>query len=399
MNKRVTVVFATVMAACFLLLHFGSGTASAQTTKDYNKMPLMAVSRKMLNMADAVMGKTTVSDDTYQASPSSLLKPASGLAKEVVGYYTEDWPGDTASLQSLQSHADEMSGAATFSFQLKADGSLTGSSPSAAIQKMKTSSGKALVLIHNYNGQAFDKDLIHTILNDPSLQATTIANILAVVQNNGYDGVNIDFENIPGEDRALYTQFISQLSTVLHQNGYLMTVSVPAKTYDESNGWGGAFDYSSLGQISDDLMLMTYDEHYFGSEPGAIASAPWVEQVVQYATSQVPSDKILLGLGMYGYDWNLTAGKTAKAISSHEALQQAAQTGADIRWDSTDQVPYYHYNVNGINHVVYFESDSSASFKMDMVNKYNLAGIAIWRLGYEDDGFWQAVNAKFSANK
>jgi len=323
-------------------------------------------------------------------------KPAVGLTKEVVGYYAEDWIGDTASLQSVYAYGSKMSGIASFSFQLKADGTFNGSAPASAVASIHKNGGKALALVHNYSNGSFNRDLIHAVLNDTALRSKTAASILSIVKSGGFDGVNIDFENISSADRTLFTAFVCEIAESLRNQGYLVTISVPAKTYDSTTGWGGAFDYKALGAAVDRVMLMTYDEHWFGGPPGPVASIGWVEQVVKYATSQIPADKLLLGLGMYGYDWDTVTGKTTRALPSKKALQVANQYGAVINWDRAAQVPYFYYNSNGVQHVVWFESHLSAAVKMNLVNRYNLAGIAVWRLGFEDEGFWEMIGNKFS---
>jgi spore germination protein len=325
------------------------------------------------------------------------LKPPVGLNKQIVGFYTEDWVGDTASLQSVNTYGAKMSGIATFSYQLQTDGTFAGSAPATAISNVRNSGGKVVALFHNYIGGVFNKDIIHNALVDQALRSRVQNNILAVVKNNGFDGVNIDFENIPSADRAVFTTFMSELTKLLHNNGFMVTISIPAKTWDNPNdGWSGAFDYKALGVLADRLMLMTYDEHWYGGPSGPVASIGWVEQVIKYTVSQVSADKLLLGVGMYGYDWEVASGITTRALSAKKALQVASQYGSVINWDSTAQAPYFYYTTNGVQHIVWFESNNSATFKMNLVKTYNLAGVAIWRLGYEDSGFWQTIISKFT---
>ncbi len=403
MKKKFAIVFATVLFSMVIILQIYQDKAFAESSQPSHPKPLPSFGRKMLLMADMVTGKapagtTEVIKISKYVPRIPKLKPAAGLSREVIGYYTEDWVGDMDSQRSVSSHGDMMSGVATFSFQLKADGNLAGSSPASIVSRFRNSGGKALALVHNCSNGAFDRDLIDNVLNSPALRAKTVSNILTVVKDNGYNGVNIDFENIPPADRDLFTRFISEVSSALQKIGYITTISIPAKTYDELTGWNGAFDYKELGVIADRIMLMTYDEHWFGGPPGPVASAGWVEQVISYAGSQIPANKLLLGIGMYGYDWEVNSGK-AFTLPAGKTLGQAKRFGAVVNWDDTAQVPYFYYWANGIKHVVWFESNNSAAFKLDMVNRYNLAGVAIWRLGFEDDGFWQTIAGKFSNSK
>lgn len=329
----------------------------------------------------------------------SKLRPAVGLNREVIGYYAEDWVGDTGSLNSVKNYGGKMAGIATFSFRLHSDGTLHGTTPSAAVKKAHASGGTALALIHNYVDGQFNRNVVHNILANPAVRSKTIGNILSVVKKGGFDGVNIDFENIGPKDRKLFNEFIKELTQVFHKNGYQVTISVPAKTYDAATGWGGAFDYKFLGGTVDRVMLMTYDEHWFGGSPGPVASIGWVEQVTRYAVSQIPADKVLLGLGVYGYEWEPGAGRSVRSLPASTALKVASQFGAKIKWDNSAQVPYFYYWPKGVKRVVWFESNNSAAFKMNLVNKYDLAGVAVWRLGFEDKGFWNTVIQKFGVRE
>lgn len=102
--------------------------------------------------------------------------------------------------------------------------------------------GKALVLVHNFVNGGFDQSVVHTVLNDSVRRAKLVENILSLMKTKNFDGVNIDLENIPSADRSLLNQYISDLSQTMHANGSIVTVSVPAKTYDATTGWGARQD-------------------------------------------------------------------------------------------------------------------------------------------------------------
>lgn len=387
MKKRVAVMFITALGLLAILLHINPTTADAFSAADFQKKDLSPFNKKVVAIIE-------------QSKRAKIaFTPAPRLNKEVVGYYTQDWAGDTGSQQSVDAYAGKMAGVATFSYQLKSDGTFIGKAPATAVAKVRKNGGKAVVLVHNCANGGFDQNLIHKVLTSAQLREKAVKNIITVMKSGSFDGVNIDFENIASGDRAVFTKFMSELSKTLHDNGYMVTISVPAKTSDVTTGWGGAFDYKALAPLVDRMMLMTYDEHWFGGTPGPVASLGWVENVIIYAKSQVPVDKLLLGLGMYGYDWEVASGKGVRAMSATKALQTAAQNGAAIKWDDKAQVPYYYYKVNGVQRVVWFESNDSASHKLDLVNKYNLSGIAIWKLGFEDGDFWKMIEKKFKTSQ
>jgi len=140
---------------------------------------------------------------------------------------------------------------------------------------------------------------------------------------------------------------------------------------------------------------MTYDEHWIGGNPGPVASKPWVEKVVDYAAGVIPRDKLLLGIGNYGYDWVVGKGGN-RSVPAKNMPELARKYGAAIKWDNQSQTPYFNYWKDGQKHVVWFESTDSAALKLDLVKKYDLKGIAVWRLGFESPDFWDMVEKKFN---
>ncbi len=316
--------------------------------------------------------------------------------KEVVGYYAKDWAQDNQSDNSLKANSQSITGVATFSYKVNSSGQIIGQTPKKALATALDNNIETLALIHNFSSGAFDRNLIHSVLTNPGIRAETVTNIYKTLIKYGYDGVNIDFENIPPEDRRALNDFMTELKDKLGPRGMKVTISVPAKTKDDpGNGWSGAFDYQHLADTADRVMLMTYDEHWLGGAPGPVASQPWVEKVVRYSAGVIPGEKTLLGLGTYGYDW-IVGRKGYRAVPAKDALTLAQQYGASIQWDNYSQTPYFYYWRNSQKHVVWFESTQSASFKLDLVNRYDLRGIAIWRLGFEPPGFWDMVNRKLN---
>jgi spore germination protein YaaH len=319
--------------------------------------------------------------------------------KEILGYYAEDWEGDDRSLKSVKNNEKTVTAVATFSFQIDREGNVKGRAPKEALNESAKSGIKTLALIHNWAGQGFSRDAVHSVLTNSEAQDNAIKNITKLIVDNGYHGVNIDFENVAPADREALSAFMARLSRALKEKNLLVTMSIPAKTEDDvKHGWSGAFDYATLGKTVDQLMIMSYDEHWFGGPAGPVASLAWVEQVVKYTVSQVPKEKVLMGIGVYGYVWDTVSGKTTRAIPASGALAKIIQTGATVRWDAKANVPYYYYWQDGRKHVVWFESNQSAALKLNLVKQYGLGGIAVWRLGFEADGFWSMVKEKLATS-
>lgn len=222
-----------------------------------------------------------------------------------------------------------------------------------------------------------------------------INNIVTNLKAKGYKGVNVDLEGVFYYDRSYLTTFMSELYSTLHAQGFYVTIAVPAKTSDSPTAaWNGAFDYAALSNYTDQVVLMTYDEHYPGGTPGAIASIGWVENVIKYSITVIPKEKLLVGTAAYGYDWS-SLGTKAYGITGINNL--VLTYGAVINWDSVSQSPYFTYtDAAFISHTVWFENAQSLGYKLNLVNFYNLAGIGIWRLGLENSDYWTTIKTKFN---
>lgn len=262
------------------------------------------------------------------------------------------------------------------------------------MEATKSTGSKPLALVSNIYRGKFDRDVAHTILSDGSTRGKTIENIARVLKDSGFAGVNIDFENVAPADRQLYTDFIGALAQRIKPDGFMVTVSVPAKKReDPTNSWSAAFDYWSLGQIADRVMIMTYDEHWSTAPAGPVASVEWVEMMLKFATSAIPSHKILMGLPAYGYDWAVGS-RYSKSVRAYEAVELVKTGQVQAGWDDVAKVPFYTYVSGQQRRIAYYEDAKSASVKIDLVSKYKLGGIAVWRLGYEDPALWSVIQEK-----
>ncbi len=340
----------------------------------------------------AARGASAKGTPVQSAAVGPVVLPAS--TKVVLGFAVKYYSTDVSSYNSMVNNTKSMDQIATVSYTADSYGNLTGTAPSDQINYANNNGIKTLALVTNSDSNGFNSSIARSILENPANSQTLINNLVNVVKANGYKGVNVDFENIPYTDRQYYTQFISNLKNALAPLGYLTTISVPAKTADSpTNSWNGAFDYSALGAIADEILLMTYDEHGSWSTAGPVASIGWVTNVVNYAKAVIPPNKILLGLAAYGYDWS-SAGNKALSLKTIDSL--VTTYGGAVQWDSASQSPYYTYtDTNGAAHTIWFENSASIGYKCDLVNQNNLLGAGVWRLGLENQAFWGAINTKF----
>lgn len=329
--------------------------------------------------------------------------------REVLGFYTEQEGKYPGSQPTVDAQFTNLSIIAPFWYKLDDQhpgsliNSVTADHKRKVIQNAHKKDLKVYLVVHNllYESVKKGKQVASNVLDQDANRQMFIQNLRKEINQFEYDGINIDMENLYLSDRDSFSLMMKELSGVLHGEGKVVTVSVPANTGDSrANPWSPWFDYAKLGQFSDGLMIMTYDEHNPRTKPGSTASVDWIEATIRYALNQgVPSTKILLGIAGYGWDWDTT---TNKAIYSSYAqvMEQKTKYKAKVKWDSTSQTPHFGYvDEKHHNHQVWFENSSSLRVKLNLVEKYNLRGIGIWRLGLEDPKYWTTISEKIKVKK
>ena len=243
---------------------------------------------------------------------------------------------------------------------------------------------RPIMVLTPFSEGAFNNQLVRVVTENAQVQQNLIENVLATVQERGFDGVDIDFEYILPENKNGYAQFVANMREVMNANGYTVSVALAPKTSDDQPGllYEG-MDYQLLGEAADLVFLMTYEWGYTYSEPMAVAPLNQVRRVVEYALNRIPAEKILMGIPNYGYDWPLPYEKgitKATVIGNVEAVRIAISNHAAIAYDETAQTPHFAYTLNGRQHEVWFEDVRSIEAKLDLAKEYGLHGVGYWNL-------------------
>ena len=248
----------------------------------------------------------------------------------------------------------------------------------------------------------FNNNLVHAIIIDPEAERRLINNLLATVQDRGYVGVDVDFEFVSEEDKEGYAAFVGALREVMNANGFSVSVALPPKTSAQQGGelFGGV-DFRSLGENADKVFLMTYEWGYTYGPPMAVAPLDKVRQVLDYAVTEIPEEKIIMGIPNYGYDWPLPyeRGVTrARLIGNVEAVRIAAENGVAIEFDETAQSPHFTYQRDGVFHEVWFEDVRSIEAKVNTAREYGFLGVGYWNLMRPFRANWLLLQSMFSTN-
>lgn len=247
----------------------------------------------------------------------------------------------------------------------------------------------------------FSSARANLIFESEWIQNNLIDEILEVVEEKGFGGVDVDFEFIDPEKRYDYVSFLQELRMRLEPLGLPLFSALAPKTSDEQRGvlYEG-HDYSGIGAAVNYVLLMTYEWGYTFGPPMAVAPINNVRKVAEYALTRIPSEKLFLGIPTYGYDWTLPyvkGGPGARSISPVEAVDMARRYGADISYDETAQSPWFRYTDNdGRLHEVWFEDARSITAKLSLAAELDMYGVGYWNSMREFPQNWIALNAGYN---
>ena len=239
------------------------------------------------------------------------------------------------------------------------------------------------------------------LLADQAAQAVLIENVLDNMQAKNYQGLDVDFEFIGAEGAAAYAAFIARLRARLSPLGYEVLVALaPKVSADQPGTLYEGHDYAALGAAADGVLLMTYEWGYTYGPPLAVAPIPSVRRVLDYAVTEIPREKIFMGIPSYGYDWLLPyeRGVTrAQSLSNVEAVTLARRYGAEIQYDQQAQAPWFRYTApDGRAHEVWFEDARSIEAKLALIREYGFRGAGYWNLDRPFPQNWSLLNSQYA---
>lgn len=232
-----------------------------------------------------------------------------------------------------------------------------------------------------------------TVLSSTSARQNLEGQLIAGALKTGLDGINVDFESLSEDVGIHFLQFLRELSIQCHENNLVLSVDNPVPENFTSH-----YDRAEQGKVTDYVIIMGYDEHYVGSEAGSVASLPWVEQGVKDTLTEVPAERTILAVPFYTRLWKTTDGGalTSEAIGMDQAQKVIADNGAETYWDKTTSQNYGTYEGDGATYQIWLEDSKSIAEKVKLISKYKLAGVAEWKLGFENSGVWKTIAKNLS---
>ncbi len=347
-------------------------------------------------------------------SPNALLMigtrlyipPAAKTSAEIFAYVEPR--GDEVSellVNQVRETSPYLTYLALFSYEAGRDGSLKAPVIAPLPSLAAENNASIAMAITNLEDYQFSSELARDIFQSKAVQNLLFDNIIAEAKRIGnVSDIHFDFERIPGDQREAYNNFLRSAVERMHAEGYTVSTALaPKSSANQPGEWTVGHDYRAHGEIVDFVMLMTYEWGYSAGPPLAVSPLPQVEQVVQYALTEIPANKILLGQNLYGYDWTLPfvqGGEYAEALSPQRAIEIAKRYNAAIQYDYTAQAPYFnYYDEQGRSHIVWFEDARSIQAKFNLVKRLNLRGVGYWKLGLPFPQNWQLIGSNFNVVK
>lgn len=244
------------------------------------------------------------------------------------------------------------------------------------VNDVKPSAGGAVILK--------DPQVIHDLLSDPDRRRRHRSEIVRLAATHGFAGVDIDYENLRAVDRDLFSLFIRELAADLKQKGILLSVTVQPKARESRADGPGAADWADLCRSADRLQIMLYNLHSGKSGPGPIATPAWIKEILQFAESQCPRERVVPILKVSGMKWG---GEHAEGVQYDRAASLAEAHRAEILRDPNGNVPYFIYTDAGGRHTVYYEDAESLMEKIAALESFGYRDVVFWSLGRQDPEF------------
>ena len=234
---------------------------------------------------------------------------------------------------------------------------------------------------------SYSYDTTNSVFATESKYKQHIENILTEVDKYDFDGIDIDYENIRKEKKDNYIFFLRELGRELSQREKILSVAVFAQwgddiSYESHADTIFAQDYSLIGEIADEVRIMTYDYTLPSSTtPGPIGPIDWMEDVIEYSITKIPKEKIWLGIHLYGYRWK-DSEATAFTPATYKSIVENPNINTEFKEDVGEG--YAQYSCDGTTCYLYFQSKEGINLRRELAKEYELAGVSYWSIGRDD---------------
>lgn len=308
------------------------------------------------------------------------------------------------SYRSLTAHVAEITVLSPAAYSVNAQGVVWGEVDPRVLALAQRHGVRVMPLIVN---PGFDQEMLSALLADSAARARAVAAMVELCRRHGFAGMQFDFENLHVKDRDVFTRFYREAAAALHGAGFQISIAVvhrpdvlPGPTRYHAwlfESWRGGYDLRALAAAGDFVSVMTYAQHTRRTPPGPQAGVPWVRDVMRYVLTQVPPEKLSLGIPLGSQRWYVSqedqivpelARSYSEQVSHAWANGLLERYGAVPQWDEAQQVAYGSYQRGGTFEWIFMEDARSFRAKLGLVDEHRLRGFSAWVLGPEDPAIW-----------
>jgi cellulose synthase/poly-beta-1,6-N-acetylglucosamine synthase-like glycosyltransferase/peptidoglycan/xylan/chitin deacetylase (PgdA/CDA1 family)/spore germination protein YaaH len=325
---------------------------------------------------------------TPVAPPPPKLPPpnVSGSRPLSVGFYV-NW--DESSLASLERNIDHLDWVIGEWSHLQdpaaGSGPLATDIDAPALNFIRATHPQVQVIpmVQNLIDEKWNPELLAHAISDEASRQALISALTAFVEDNKFAGLCVDFEEPQAATRASLLTFIQELHAAFAPKGLIVVQAAP---FDDPE-----WNYKEFAAVDDYMMLMAYDQHWAGSDPGTVAAQDWYERNLANRMRDLVPSKTIIVLGNYGYDWS-EGSSEATELTFQEAVISSRDSEAKLIFDPVSRTPYFEYDdEDETHHTVWFLDAVTAFNEMRAASGFSPAGFALWRLGSEDPSVWRML--------
>ena len=327
------------------------------------------------------------------------LPRRTGSLATMAAYYA---PWQKSGLNSLKAHADCLTDLYPVWLHLEADGVRLDTSDFRfdlnphTLDVLKIASQHRIrvePVLSNAAGSGFDPLRVHRLLSNPKDQDRLIADIVHFLRSHHLQGVQVDFENLDPVDWRRYPAFLRRLSEALGPAGLSLSIALEASILERPD-----VDWATLNQSCEAIVLMAYDRHASEDPPGPIAPVEWCQQVLQRALTRFPAERLVLGIGNYGYDWvtsDASDQRPAEGLNFFTAMGVLHGQTQDLAFDRASLNTHFAYQDDlQRTHQIWLLDAMSAANQWRLAQPLGVKGAALWVMGAEDPSIWKFLHRK-----
>lgn len=290
-----------------------------------------------------------------------------------------------------------------FTYSFNAEGELDDLQDEEIIRIAKEYGVPPFMMISPFEGDGITKtDTSHMFLSNDAAIERMLNSAIQIAKRKGYYGINIDTVYILWEDRDKFTQISERAALLIRSEGLEVFQNFSPSPFEIFTGIiYESLDFTRLGRVLDAATLVTYDWGYDVDFPSGTLTLEQLKDYLEYANERIPSQKILTGLSVIGYNWKMPyiAGVSrGQSVSYRDVIELAHELGETILYDKNTLISYYQYVVNEEN-IVRFRDARYFDTITDLIPQYGARGAAIWNIMRYFAQMWLVINAKFEINK